>query len=375
MQITKLGRYLFNTDTSTELKDKDTILLKGEIALESDTQLMKIGDGVNSYKNLPYANVGPKGDRGEKGLRGDVGPRGPKGEKGDTGNTGPRGLKGDRGEAGTSINILGVKNSVSDLPAKSNQGDCWLVGQNLYIFVDGSFKDVGSVKGPKGDIGPVGPQGKTGPQGPQGIAGPIGPKGPQGDVGPRGPQGATGEKGPIGPQGYKGERGPIGPKGDQGSPGVVEAATSSRVGSVKVEGTTSEAPPYTVLSKGNINDTVKALNENIDKKADKNHTHSIHQVDHLEDALSMKADVSHYHSCRDIESPMGDEDLDKYLINLQSTLTGKAEKEHNHAEIGCLINDEEYKYINFHVCNQATYENKKGSNLYDTGIFFIEEEQ
>lgn len=285
MQITKLGRYLFNTDTSTELKDKDTILLKGEIALESDTQLMKIGDGVNSYKNLPYANVGPKGERGEKGDTGDVGPRGPKGEKGDTGNTGPRGLKGDRGEAGTSINILGVKNSVSDLPTKSNQGDCWLVGQNLYIFVDGSFRDVGSVKGPKGDIGPVGPQGKTGPQGPQGDAGPVGPKGPQGDIGPRGPQGATGEKGPIGPQGYKGERGPTGPKGDQGSPGVVEMATSSREGSVKVEGTTSETPPYTVPSKGTINDTVKALNENIEKKAVKEHRHKCDEID-LEDGNS-----------------------------------------------------------------------------------------
>lgn len=285
MQITKLGRYLFNTDTSTELKDKDTILLKGEIALESDTQLMKIGDGVNSYKNLPYANVGPKGERGEKGVRGDVGPRGPKGEKGDTGDIGPRGLKGDRGEAGTSINILGVKNSVNDLPAKSNQGDCWLVGQNLYIFVDGSFRDVGSVKGPKGDIGPVGPQGKTGPQGPQGETGPVGPKGPQGDVGPRGPQGATGEKGPIGPQGYKGERGPTGPKGDQGSPGIVETATSSRVGSVKVEGTTSETPPYTVPSKGMINDTVKALNENIEKKAVKEHRHKCDEID-LEDGNS-----------------------------------------------------------------------------------------
>lgn len=248
MQITKLGRYLFNTDTSTELKDKDTILLKGEIALESDTQLMKIGDGVNSYKNLPYANVGPKGDRGEKGLRGDVGPRGPKGEKGDTGDIGPRGLKGDRGEAGTSINILGVKNSVNDLPAKGNQGDCWLVGQNLYIFVDGSFRDVGSVKGPKGDIGPIGPQGKIGPKGPQGDAGPVGPKGPQGDVGPRGPQGATGEKGPIGPQGYKGERGLTGPKGEQGPPGIVELATSDSPGVVLVEAETSESKPYKVPS-------------------------------------------------------------------------------------------------------------------------------
>lgn len=292
MQITKLGRYLFNTDTSTELKDKDIILLKGEIALESDTQFMKIGDGITSYKNLPYANVGPKGDRGEKGLRGDVGPRGPKGEKGDTGNTGPRGLKGDRGEAGTSINILGVKNSVNDLPSKSSQGDCWLVGQNLYIFVDGSFRDVGSVKGPKGDIGPVGPQGKTGPQGPQGNTGPVGPKGPQGDVGPRGPQGATGEKGPIGPQGYKGERGATGPKGDQGSPGVVEMATSSRAGSVKVEGIKSETPPYTVPSNGKIDDTVKALNENIEKKVDKEHMHKCYEIE-LEDGNTA---IDYYYS-------------------------------------------------------------------------------
>ena len=82
--------------------------------------------------------------------------------------------------------------------------------------------DLGSVIGPKGDIGPQGPKGDTGSQGPQGPKGDAftfedftpeqlaslkGPKGDTGAQGPIGPKGDTGDIGPQGPQGEKGDRG------------------------------------------------------------------------------------------------------------------------------------------------------------------------
>ena len=40
--------------TKQEWLDKNPILLKGEIGVESDTSAIKIGDGINIWSNLPY---------------------------------------------------------------------------------------------------------------------------------------------------------------------------------------------------------------------------------------------------------------------------------------------------------------------------------
>lgn len=79
-----------------------------------------------------------------------------RGSVGATGATGPKGPKGDKGENGTSVKILGTKPSTSDLPAKGEIGDSWLVNGNLYVWAGDSWENVGNIQGPKGDTGATG---------------------------------------------------------------------------------------------------------------------------------------------------------------------------------------------------------------------------
>lgn len=273
MSIIKLGRYLFERDTKDKLLEKDAVLLKGEMAIETDTMLAKVGDGVRTYSQLPYAFRGEKGEKGDQGIQGiqgkvgatgpqgkqgiqgnpgpqgEPGPKGDRGLKGDKGDIGKTGAKGDKGDPGTGIKVLGVKNSADELPKTAADGDCYFVSGHLHVYASNKWTDLGNVKGEKGDkgepgadgargerglkgdkgdqgeAGPTGPQGlpgktgPTGPQGPPGERGYIGPKGepgPQGPKGDRGLQGAQGFKGDKGEPGERGERGPIGPKGDKG---------------------------------------------------------------------------------------------------------------------------------------------------------------
>lgn len=177
---------------------------------------------------------GPEGPQGPAGETGAPGPIGPQGEKGDTGNQGPAGAqgpKGEKGDDGTSVRILGTKDSTADLPGVAEIGDGYLIGGNLFVWSGTEWTDVGNIKGPKGDVGAVGPKGEkgdTGSVGPQGPKGDVGATGPQGIQGPQGPKGDLGEKGekgdigpvgPTGPKGDPGETGPAGPKGDSGEPG------------------------------------------------------------------------------------------------------------------------------------------------------------
>lgn len=156
MKIVRIGRFTFQEGTRSELIGSDLILYKGELALEADTQLMKMGDGKTIYKELPYMNRGPQGQKGDKG------------EKGDT---------------GTSLTISGTVDSEASLPKNPKDGEGYMVQGDLYIAKDGTFINVGRIKGPKGDTGPQGP------------------------IGPRGPQGIKGERGDLGPQGFKGDKG------------------------------------------------------------------------------------------------------------------------------------------------------------------------
>ena len=156
MKILKEGRFIFNYGTKAELEKENLILLKGEIAIESDTQFMKVGDGKSLYSDLPYLNRGP------------IGLTGPQGEKGDT---------------GTSLSINGSVADEASLPKSPKDGDGYMVKGDLYLAKDGKYINVGRIKGPQGDTGP------------------------QGATGPRGPQGIKGDRGPIGPQGFKGDKG------------------------------------------------------------------------------------------------------------------------------------------------------------------------
>ena len=56
-----------------------------------------------------------------------------------------------RGADGTSINIKGSKDNVSQLPTVGNsEGDAYLIGGNLYIWDGTNWKDVGAIKGKDG---------------------------------------------------------------------------------------------------------------------------------------------------------------------------------------------------------------------------------
>lgn len=192
MKIVKIGRFTFQEGTRSELIGSDIILYDGEIALEADTQLMKMGDGKTIYKELPYMNRGPQG------------PKGDKGEKGDT---------------GTSLTISGTVDSEASLPKNPKDGVGYMVQGDLHIAKDGVFVNVGRIKGPKGDAGPQGPVGERGPQGIKGEKGDLGPQGFKGDQGERGPQGLKGDRGDVGPIGKTGPQGPTGPRGLQGATG------------------------------------------------------------------------------------------------------------------------------------------------------------
>lgn len=51
------------------------VLMEGELAYESDTHQIKIGDGTTAYADLPYGGIqGPEGPQGVAGLQGPQGP-------------------------------------------------------------------------------------------------------------------------------------------------------------------------------------------------------------------------------------------------------------------------------------------------------------
>lgn len=185
MKRVTLGRFAFQYRSKAEWEASQLILYAGELAVEGDTGLMKVGDGKHLYIELPYFNKGPKGDPGRKG---------------------------DRGETGPGLNVKGTKNSTSDLPKIGKAGDAYMIGGDLYVWSETTWTNVGRIKGEKGD------QGVQGPIGPKGPQGPTGAKGEKGDQGEQGPRGFTGEQGANGIQGPRGETGPRGEKGDKGDP-------------------------------------------------------------------------------------------------------------------------------------------------------------
>lgn len=48
-------RVLNPTNTAANWTSLNPILLKGEIAFESDSSRFKIGDGITAWNNLPYS--------------------------------------------------------------------------------------------------------------------------------------------------------------------------------------------------------------------------------------------------------------------------------------------------------------------------------
>ena len=83
------------------------ILASGELAIETDTRLFKLGDGTTVWNSLPYGGIqgftgatGPIGNTGPTGVTGPTGMQGFTGSTGPTGNTGPTGITGPTGWTG-----------------------------------------------------------------------------------------------------------------------------------------------------------------------------------------------------------------------------------------------------------------------------------
>lgn len=121
--------------TSAQWYTTNPSLASAEFGFETDTKLLKIGDGNTRWAQLPY--YGPSGPMGPTGIQG---PSGLAGGTGNTGATGPRGSTGPQGDPGGPTGVTGAT----------------------------------GVRGSTGPTGPLGPTGPTGPIGPTGITGPTG---------------------------------------------------------------------------------------------------------------------------------------------------------------------------------------------------------
>lgn len=117
----------FRRGTASNWSSTNPVLASGEMGIETDTSLFKVGNGSTNWNSLPYG-----------GLQGVTGATGPIGSTGQTGFTGPFGFTGPQGVQGF-------------------QG----------------------MQGIQGTGGPTGPQGV---QGIQGIEGPSGPTGPSSSI-------------------------------------------------------------------------------------------------------------------------------------------------------------------------------------------------
>ena len=188
--------------------------------------------GLASYINSEEGFIGtqgiqgPQGPAGVDGVDGATGPAGATGPQGPTGQTG---LQGPAGADGTSIAIQGTKETVGDLPISGSVNDLWIInttgdgaeaGDGYVWTEEGSWENIGPIRGPQGEQGPAGPQGIQGAAGVNGSDGVQGAKGDQGIQGIQGVQGIQGETGLTGPQGEQGIQGPAGADGADGVDGT-----------------------------------------------------------------------------------------------------------------------------------------------------------
>lgn len=150
---------------------QNPILQRGEIGVEQDTLLFKVGNGVSRWNDLGYATGSP----------GPQGPQGPQGE---------RGIQGDSGVSfSTTATIYTEENPLpafADTPANTGYYYQHSNGvYDIYVHLENEsdwfvIENWGGIAGPQGQQGIQGIQGPQGEQGPQGIQGIQGMQGPAG---------------------------------------------------------------------------------------------------------------------------------------------------------------------------------------------------
>lgn len=140
-------------DVSSDWAAINPILASGEPGLETNTNKLKLGDGVTAWNDLPYLTQGVKGDKGDRGYQGTAGLKGDPGNDGAPGATGQTGLPGSTGATG----------------AKGDKGDTGAAGANGSNGAKGEKGD----KGDTGDPGANGTNGTNGTNGADGLDGVI----------------------------------------------------------------------------------------------------------------------------------------------------------------------------------------------------------
>lgn len=112
-------------------------------SVDVDGNLSWTNDG--NLPNPTKVNIkGPQGEKGEQGNQGDIGPQGP---------IGPQGDKGDKGDTGKGLVIKGKFNSLDELQAAhpvGQEGDAYIIGTDLYYWLDNTWTNLGSIQGPAG---------------------------------------------------------------------------------------------------------------------------------------------------------------------------------------------------------------------------------
>ena len=195
-------RIQIRRDSSLKWSTNNPVLLQGEFGYETDTDCLKIGDGINPWNDLEYLvcenetfNIFSNGSFvvGATGLNfsgsgvtvtnsgglATVSITGGAGTTGPTGATGPAGAVGATG-------AQGATGSGSDIGIFDE-------GSSILSAATGiDFRGAGVTVTPSGNTAIVTITGGTG-------AGATGPQGETGATGPAGADGATGPTGPAGP--------------------------------------------------------------------------------------------------------------------------------------------------------------------------------
>lgn len=239
---------LTRADIASNFVIANTVLLKNQVAIETDTGKEKIGDGVTAWADLPYRNI-----------------KGEQGEKGNTGAKGNQGIQGETGEQGTGLNIIGSLNDESELPVEGSAGDAYLINGNIWVWDGTTYINAGNIQGAKGDKGDKGdafvysdftPTQLSDLEGAKGDKGDKGNQGEKGEQGEQGPKGNTGATGTNGSDGQDGQEGAKGEKGDQGIQGADGNSTGSQ---------TAQETPYDNTISGFDAENIQELGDELAK--------------------------------------------------------------------------------------------------------------
>jgi hypothetical protein len=225
--------------TAAQWTAGNPVLGEGEMGIEKDTSLFKVGNGITLWNDLPYGGL--------QGETGDTGPSGLKGESGNVFNTvttsfTPNPIILSPITFTVDINLSYIPGNsvvVVEVGASQNRFEGTITAYNkltgsMTVQVQNIFGtfppltpktynvNLDAIDGPTGSTGYTGQTGSTGytgETGSSGFTGSTGYTGQTGSTGYTGETGATGYTGASGAKGYTGETGATGYTGQTGSTG------------------------------------------------------------------------------------------------------------------------------------------------------------